>query len=121
MRGRAIPLILVGGVPTLRAAVSDDGKALAGQFAVDWGSAGMVRLSDQIAAFRPAREGYDPLARNTAKGRLRAFSFLGDLSEEAPSGLIAGLDPTLAGAIGTDVWSRWTLRLDMSRRVLTLY
>lgn len=119
-RGRAIPLTLVGGVPTLRAAVSDDDHAVAGQFAVDWSSAGMVRLSDQIAAFRPAREGYDPMARNDARGRLRAFSFLGDLSEEAPSGLIAGLDPAVAGAIGTDVWSRWKLRLDMSRRVLTL-
>ncbi|WGM38049.1 hypothetical protein [Caulobacter sp. NIBR1757] len=119
-RGRAIPLTLIGGVPTLRAAVSDDDQALAGQFAVDWSSAGKVRLSDRIARFQPAREGYDPLARNDARGRLRAFSFLGELSEEAPSGLIAGLDPSVAGSVGTDVWSRWTLRLDMARRVLIL-
>lgn len=120
LRGRTIPLTLVGGVPTLRAAVSDDDQVLAGQFAVDWSSAGMVRLSDQVATFRPAREGYDPLARNVAPGRLRAFSFLGNLSEEAPSGLITGLDPAIVGTIGADVWSRWKLRLDMSRRVLTL-
>lgn len=119
-RGRAIPLTLVGGVPTLRAAVSDDDQAVAGLFAVDWSSAGKVRLSDRIAAFRPAREGYDPLSRNQARGRLRAFSFLGNLSEETPSGLIAGLDPAVAGSIGTGEWSRWRLRLDMSRRVLTL-
>ncbi|MDB5469546.1 MAG: hypothetical protein JWR84_1106 [Caulobacter sp.] len=119
-RGRVIPLTLVGGVPTLRAAVSDDRIALAGLFAVDWSSAGKVRLSDRRAAFRPALEGYDPLDRNDARGRLRAFSFLGELSEEAPSGLIAGLDPAVSGAIGTDEWSRWKLRLDMSRRQLTL-
>lgn len=119
-RGRAIPLTLIGGVPTLRAAVSDDDAAMAGQFAIDWGSAGQVRLSDRIAAFRPAREGYDPLARNTAPGRLRALSLWGELSEEPPAGLMAGLDPAITGTIGVDVWSRWRLRLDMSRAVLTL-
>ncbi len=119
-RGRAIPLTLVGGVPTLRAAVSDDDSAFAGLFAVDWSSAGKVRLSDRHATFRPALEGYDPLARNDARGRLRALSFLGELSEETPSGLIGGLDPAISGSIGTDVWSRWKLRLDMSRRLLTL-
>lgn len=119
--GRVIPLILVGGVPTVRAAVSDDDRAVAGQFAVDFGSAGKVRLSDRIAAFRPARQGYDPAVRNDARGRLRAFSFLGQLSEETPSGLIAGLDPAVTGSIGTGEWSRWTVRLDLSRRKLTLF
>lgn len=119
--GRVIPLTLVGGVPTVRAAVSDDHRAMAGQFAVDFSSAGKVRLSDQIAAFRPAREGYDPVARNDARGRLRAFSFQGELSEETPSGLVAGLDPAVTGAIGTGEWSRWAVRLDLSRRVLTLF
>ena len=119
-RGRVIPLTLVGGVPTLRAAVADDRSAVAGQFAVDWSSAGRVRLSDRFAAFRPVVEGYDPLARNAAHGRLRAFSFLGNLNEETPTGLIAGLDPSVLGSIGTDEWSRWKVRLDMSRRLLTL-
>lgn len=120
LRGRAMPLVLVGGVPTVRAAVSDDRTARAGLFAIDWSSAGRVRLSDRLAVFKPAREGYDPLARNTAAGRLRAFSFQGELSEEAPSGLIAGLDPDVVGAIGTGEWSRWRVRLDLSRGILTL-
>lgn len=120
LRGRAVPLTLVGGVPTVRAAVSDDRSARAGLFAVDWSSAGQVRLSDRLAAFKPVREGYDPLARNTATGRLRAFSFQGNLSEEARSGLIAGLDPDIAGSIGTDEWSRWRVRLDLAARVMTL-
>jgi hypothetical protein len=120
MRGRAVPLTLVGGVPTVRAAVSDDRSARAGLFAVDWSSAGQVRLSDRLAVFRPTREGYDPLARNSAAGRLRAFSFQGELSEEAPSGLIAGLDADVVGAIGTGEWSRWRVRLDLARKVLTL-
>lgn len=119
-RGRAVPLTLIGGVPTVRAAVSDDRSARAGLFAVDWSSAGQVRLSDRLAVFKPPMEGYDPLARNTATGRLRAFSFQGTLSEETPSGLIAGLDPDIAGSIGTDEWSRWRVRLDLARRVLTL-
>lgn len=119
-RGKAVRLTLVGGVPTVRAAVSDDRTARGGLFAVDWSSAGHVRLSDRLAVFRPSGEGYDPLARNTATGRLRAFSFQGRLREEAPSGLIAGLDPDLVGSIGTDEWSRWRVRLDLARRVMTL-
>lgn len=120
LRGRALPLTLVGGVPTVRAAVADDRTARAGLFAIDWSSAGQVRLSDRLAVFKPVREGYDPLARNRATGRLRAFSFQGELSEESPSGLVAGLDPAVSGTIGTDEWSRWRVRLDLVRRVLTL-
>jgi hypothetical protein len=119
-RGRAVPLTLVGGVPTVRASVADDRSARAGLFAVDWSSAGQVRLSDRLAAFKPIAEGFDPLARNTATGRLRAFSFLGELSEEPRSGLVAGLDPAVSGSIGTDEWSRWKVRLDLASRVLTL-
>ncbi|RYF92063.1 MAG: hypothetical protein EON95_13650 [Caulobacteraceae bacterium] len=120
LKGRVIPLKLVGGVPSVAAAVSDGQSARAGLFAVDWGSAGQVRLSDRLAAFRPTREGYDPLARNTAAGRLRAFSFQGELSEEAPSGLLTGLDPALSGSIGTGEWARWKVRLDLSSNWLTL-
>jgi len=119
--GRILPLVMVGGVPAVRAAAADDRSARAGLFALDWSSAGLVRLSDRIAAFRPAREGVDPAARHRADGRLRALSIRGELYEEADAGLIAGLDPALMGSLGVDFWSRWRLRLDMKRRVVVLF
>jgi hypothetical protein len=119
--GQVLPLVMVGGTPAVRAAAADDRRARAGLFAVDWSSAGLVRLSDQVAAFKPPREGLDPAARNAAPGRLRALSIAGGLYEEAEAGLIAGLDPALTGSLGVDFWSRWRLRLDMRRGVMVLF
>jgi hypothetical protein len=111
---------LVGGVPAVRAAASDDDEARAGLFAVDFSAQGLVRFSDRVAGLEPKRQGVDPLARNVAPGRVRALSVAGRLYEEAPAGLAAGLDPRLSGALGVGLWSRWRLRLDMAHATLTL-
>lgn len=119
--GRMLTLVMVGGTPAVRAAVSDDRQARAGLFAMDWSSAGLVRLSDRVAAFKPPREGLNPSARNAAPGRLRALSISETLYEEVEAGLIAGLNPALTGSLGVDFWSRWRLRLDMRRGVVVLF
>ncbi|NBB16389.1 hypothetical protein GVN21_13570 [Caulobacter sp. SLTY] len=119
--GRTLPLVMVGGTPTVRASASDDRRARSGLFAIDWSSAGLVRLNDRIAALKPPRDALDPLARNAAPARLRALSVADALYEEAEAGLIAGLDPALTGSLGADFWSRWRVRLDMRRGVVVLF
>ncbi len=56
----------------------------------------------------------DPTPRNRAPARLRALSFDGILYEEQSAALAPVLDPGLAGTLGTDLWSRWRIRLDLA-------
>ncbi len=115
---RALPLVLVHGMPAVRAAVSDDRRARAGLFAVDWGSRAAVRLAD--ADLRPAATGLDPTPRRLAPARLRALSVDGRLYEEVSAATAEGLDPALAGALGLEFWARWRLRLDIAGGALWL-
>jgi hypothetical protein len=117
---QVLPLVLVDGVPAVRAAASDGRTARAGLFAIDLSSRGLARISDRLAALQPGRAGEDPTARYRAPARLRAVSVGGQLYEEAPAALAAGLDPRLTGSLGVDLWSRWRLRLDMAHATLTL-
>jgi hypothetical protein len=113
----ALPLTIAAGVPTVRAAVSDDRRARSGLFAVDWSSRAAVRLTGaRLAGAGPAAD----TSRNAAPGRLRALSVGGSLYEEPTAALAPDLDPALAGTLGTDFWSRWRLRLDIRARRLTL-
>jgi hypothetical protein len=116
--GRSVQLETVGGVPAVRAAVSDDRQARAGLFAVDWSSRAAVRLAR--ASLRPTVAGIDPARRDQAPARLRALSLDGQLYEEPSAALAVDLDPGLAGTLGVDVWSRWTIRLDIAGGRLTL-
>jgi len=116
--GRVLPLERVGGAPAVRAAVSDDRRARAGLFAVDWGSRAAVRVAG--ATVSPPVEGLDPTRRNQAPARLRALSLDGMLYEEPSAALATDLDPALAGSLGVDLWSRWSLRLDIAGGRLTL-
>ncbi len=103
-----------GGLPVVQAAASDGRLAFRGLFAIDWGSAGQVRINAAHATLVPEREGVDPLRRDQTPARLRAVSLAGRLDEQVPSGLIAGLDKDLLGTLGVDYWSRWTVRLDLA-------
>lgn len=113
-----LPVRLVSGVPVVEAGVADDRRARHGLFAIDWSSRAAARLSD--AALSPPREGPAPSLRNRAPGRLRALSLGGELYEEQSAAIAVGLDPALAGSLGTDLWSRWRLRLDIARGELLL-
>ena len=107
-----------GGVPTLDAAVSDDRRARRGLFAIDFSSRAAVRLTG--ATFRPASKAASDAPRGKAPGRLRALSLDGELYEEQSAALAPELDPALAGALGTDLWSRWRVSLDIRRGRLLL-
>lgn len=117
-RSRTVAVRDVDGVPTVGAAISDDRSARQGAFAVDWSSKASVRVRDGVV--RPAVAGLDPSLRNRAPARLRALSLDGALYEEQSAALAPGLAPALAGAIGTDFWSRWRIRLDLARDRLLL-
>lgn len=115
---RVLRLTLAGGVPTVVAAVSDDRRARSGLFAVDFSSRVAVRLTS--ARFHPLNEPAAKAPRGVAPGRLRALSLDGDLYEEQTAALAPDIDPALAGALGTDLWSRWRVRLDIRRGRLLL-
>lgn len=108
---RLLRLTQAGGVPTVEAAVSDDRRARRGLFAVDFSSRAAVRLTS--ARFQPPGKAADDAPRGVAPGRLRALSLDGDLYEEQTAALAPDIDPALAGALGTDLWSRWRVRLDI--------
>jgi hypothetical protein len=110
--GRPLRVIEVAGVPVVAAGVSDDRQARYGLFAIDFSARASVRLT--AAGFRPDREGAATGPRNQAPGRLRALSLGGELYEETTAALAPDLDPALTGALGTDLWSRWRLRLDIA-------
>ena len=109
---RPVRVIEMAGVPVVEAGISDDRRARQGLFAIDFSARASVRLT--AAAFRPDREGAATAPRNQAPGRLRALSFRGELHEQTSAALAPDLDPALAGALGTDLWSRWRLRLDIA-------
>lgn len=117
-RSRVWRLERVGGAAAVRAAISDDRVAHAGLFAVDWGSRASVRPSG--AAVSPVIVGIDRTRRNSAPARLRALSIDGRLYEEQTAAVAVGLDPGLAGTIGTDFWARWRIRLDLARNRMML-
>jgi hypothetical protein len=96
----------IAGVPVVRAAISDGVTTRAGWFAIDTG-----RLGVRIADARLTRE--PPPGAGDSPARLRALSLGGALFEQVP----AGLNPPagLAGAVGEAVWSRYRLRIDLSR------
>lgn len=117
-RARALPLVLVGGVPAVRAAVADDRRARAGLFGIDWSSRATVRLAD--AVLMPAAAALDPTPRRLAPARLRALSVDGRLYEEASAATASGLAEGLAGTLGVEFWARWRLRLDIAGGELLL-
>ena len=116
---QVLPLAMRDGVPTLDATVSDGHGALAGAFAIDTGSAG-VRISDAKAAYSRTPPFDDWAWRLDPPAHLAALS-LGDQLIQRPR---AALEPNapadLAGGLGTDVWSRYRMRLDIGRGRLEL-
>lgn len=115
---RAVTLTTVAGVPAVLAAVSDDRRARRGAFAIDLSARAAVRLT--AARLAPPGSTAERAPRSIAPARLRAMSLDGALYEEPSAALAPDLDPALAGALGTDFWSRWRLRLDIGHGRLWL-
>jgi hypothetical protein len=107
-----LPLRTVGGVPAVRAAISDGATSRRGWFAIDTG-AGPSLIADATLTRTPAA-GTDPPVR------LRALSLGGLLFEQTPAGLMADPPPGLSGSIGMAVWARFRLRLDPKHGWLAL-
>ncbi len=117
-RARALPLVMAGGVPAVRAAVSDDRRARSGLFAIDWSSRAAVRLAD--ARLSPPAKGLEPTPRHLAPATVRALSIDGQLFEEPSAATAEGLATGLTGTLGVEFWARWRLRLDIRHDELLL-
>lgn len=112
-----LPVVVVDGLPTIEAAVSDGPTALRGAFAIDTASLAMARLSTRGAA---ATGKLDLTARHKAPAHLRALSIGGVLAENVPAGLADDLPEGVAGTLGTGFWARHRLRLAADARTLSV-
>ncbi|MDB5457029.1 MAG: hypothetical protein JWP92_2614 [Caulobacter sp.] len=95
-RGASLPATLVGGVPTVTAAVADGAKAWSGPFAIDTASTAAARLPGLEARLVPPGTKLDPQARHLAPARLRALSLGGILFESVGATLADDLPAGLA-------------------------
>jgi len=114
-----LPVAMVGGVPTVTATITDGIKARRGPFALDTGAAG-VRIVAAHARFSRLSARVDPLSRDQPPARLAAMSLDGQVFRDLPAALQDDAPDGLLGGIGTDVWSRYALRLDLRRGQLAL-
>ncbi len=106
--GVVLPLALVDGRPTVRAAVSDGHRAMAGAFVIDTASKASVRLA--IPAAHGPNDG-DP--RQWAPTWIRALSVGGRLVEKPSAARGAELPPSVAGALGMGFLSGYRVRIDI--------
>jgi hypothetical protein len=113
------PVSWIGGVPTVPASITDGRTGLAGDFAVDTGTAA-VRVSDEAAGLSRAPKGADPASRLHPPARLAALGLGGAALTALPAALASDLPPGVLGAVGTAVWGRYAVRLDLRRGVLKL-
>jgi hypothetical protein len=111
LRGRkgGLPVMLVGGVPTVLAAASDGLRGVQGPFALDTASAGGVRA-------RGAADG----PRQKPSGILGVLSLDGTLRRDLPAVRAGALPDGVVGAIGVQVLAGYRLRLDPGPRRLWL-
>ena len=112
-----LPVVVVEGLPTIAASVSDGPMALRGAFAIDTASVAMARLSSRGAT---ATGKLDVTARHLAPARLRALSIGGVLAENVPATLADDLPEGVAGTLGTALWAHHRLRLAADARTLTI-
>ncbi|MET3666834.1 hypothetical protein [Caulobacter sp. 1776] len=112
-----LPVVMVDGLPTIEAAVSDGPTARRGAFAIDTASQAMARLSTRGAT---ATGKLDASARHKAPARLRALSIGGVLAENVPATLADDLPEGVAGTLGAGFWARHRLRLAADARTLTV-
>ncbi len=108
-RGVELPVVMVGGAPTVQAQVSDGHTAREAAMVISTGRP--ETLTADAVLSRPLTAGaYTHV-------RLRAVEVGGRLLEQVPGGVAdAG-----AGSLGTGVWRHWqSMRLNLRRRLLEL-
>jgi hypothetical protein len=99
--GGALPVTMVGGVPTVAGAASDGLRGVSGPFALDTASQGGVRARG--AADAP---------RQKPAGVLPALSLDGVVRQDLPAVVAGDLPPGVVGAIGVQVLAAYHLKLD---------
>jgi len=115
----SLPLTTIAGIPTVSASIFDGRKMRTGHFAIDTGAAGL-RLSADVARFSRLSARVDPLSRDRPPARLAALSMGGAVLPNQRAALEIGAPDGVLGGVGTDVWSRYVLRLDRRRGRLSL-
>jgi hypothetical protein len=115
----SLPIQIIGGVPTVRASITDGRVGLEGAFAIDTGALG-VRVSDGAARLSRTPKGVDPASRERPPARLAALGLGGEVLRGVPAGIEPDTPTGQLGGIGDAVWSRYALRLDLRRGVLEL-
>jgi hypothetical protein len=111
-RAQSLPVAWVVGVPTIDASVTDGRLGMAGRFSVDTGSAG-VRIAAGAARLSRTPKGIDATSRQRPPARLAALGLGGDVVRNTPAGLATDAPAGVLGDIGTGVWARYALRLDL--------
>jgi len=114
-----LPIVMVDGAPTVAAAISDGATTLTGRFAIDTGSAG-IRVTAAMARFSRLSARVDPMSRDHPPALLAALTLAGKIRRGEPAALQSDLPPGVLAGIGTNVWSRYVLRLDLRRDQLQL-
>jgi hypothetical protein len=115
----SLPVTMIAGIPTISASISDGRNIRAGHFAIDTGAAGL-RLSADAARFSRLSARVDPMSRDRPPAQLAALSFGGEVFPHQRAALETGAPEGVLGGIGTDVWARYVLRLDLRRGRLEL-
>lgn len=107
--GRPLPVEMVGGVPTVRAAASDGFTSVQGPFAIDTASGGALRA-------RGPADG----PRQKPAGTVAALAFDGRLYPRARAVEAGDLPSGVVGALGVEVLARGRLRFDPAAHALWL-
>lgn len=100
--GPALPVTLVGGVPTVQATASNGFTSLTGAFALDTASHGGVRARGEAEA-----------PRQTPVGVLAGLSLGGRLRQRVTAVRAGELPPGVSGALGVAILSDYRLHLDV--------
>lgn len=111
-RAQSLPLTWVGERPTAQAAASDGPRSRAGAFTLSTGADTPIRLSDAAADAPGAKDRQALYPYGRQRPTLRAFSFAGQLTENAPSGLLAAGEAAGLGELGAPALASWRLRFD---------
>jgi hypothetical protein len=109
---QSLPVAWIAGVPTIAASISDGRTGMEGRFGVDTGSAG-VRIAADAARLSRTPKGIDATSRQRPPAHLFALGLGGDVIRSAPAGLASDAPAGVLGDIGSDVWARYELRLDL--------
>jgi hypothetical protein len=109
---QTLPVTWIAGIPTIAASISDGRAGMHGRFGVDTGSAG-VRIAASAARLSRTPKGIDAASRQRPPARLAALGLGSEVIQGAPAGLASDAPAGVLGDIGTGVWARYALRLDL--------